>query len=174
MADIIPVNVITKADGNPFDSTAQVLAIPTQERSFANIYLVQNGSSIDRYFFKDGLTNSDLELWQTSGGAYSVYTAILSQSSTNNPTATVLNASDSNYLGAITWTRDAEGEYSGAKTGAFTAAKTMVFISQGNTAGLLRGFRVNNNAISITQVDTTDGTAVDVFADVALEIRVYP
>ena len=54
-----------------------------------------------------------------------VYTALLTQTSTNAPVATVLE----NSLGAtVTWTRSSAGQYVATCTGAFTSGKTLVFI----------------------------------------------
>lgn len=46
-----------------------------------------------------------------------VYKAILTQSGTNAPVATVLNGNDANYLGDLTWQRDVSGTCSTSKTG---------------------------------------------------------
>ena len=62
--------------------------------------------------------------------AYQEYEAILTQTGTNAPIATVLNTAASNYLGAITWTRSAPGTYYGEKTGAFPANKVIVQLSK--------------------------------------------
>jgi hypothetical protein len=173
MADIIPANVIVKANGQPFDNTGQILAIPTQERSYANIYLVQDGSDIVRYFFKNGLTDGDLEVWNTSGGGdYVEYNAVVSQNTTNDPVATVKN---NDLSGTPVFTRDGAGEFSISLTGGFpTSARTQIFHNQPNSAGYIRVFWVNANAISITQV-SLDGseTLTDTFAGLALTIRVW-
>lgn len=48
-----------------------------------------------------------------------IYKAILTQTSTNDPVATVFE----NTLGNIVWTRDSAGAYTGTLTGAFPAGK---------------------------------------------------
>lgn len=52
--------------------------------------------------------------------SYKVYTALISQSGTDAPTAIVLE----NTLGNVVWTRVSEGIYIGTLTGAFTTNKT--------------------------------------------------
>ena len=61
-----------------------------------------------------------------ASSSVSVYKALFTQTGTSNPVVSVLNSSDSNYLGDITWTRSSEGLYIGTKTGAFTENKTIV------------------------------------------------
>ena len=61
---------------------------------------------------------------------YKVYSALLMQSGTNAPVATVMQ----NTLGAdVVWTRESAGVYFGTCTGQFIADKTIIF-SQGNTS----------------------------------------
>lgn len=159
METITPANVITKADGTPFDNTGQVLAMPTQERDFANIYLVQSGSDVVRYFFKNGLTNSDLTVWETEASSvgFSSYQAIFTQTGTSAPTVTVLNAAADNYLGAITWAYIGPGTYDGTKTGAFTADKT--FCPQSQT----QCYNSTDDAMFVLSVARTGANVVRIF-----------
>ena len=65
------------------------------------------------------------DLMSAAGGAsYDVYTAILTQTGTSAPTATVL---ENTLGGTVVWTYNAEGSYIGTLTGAFTADKTAIF-----------------------------------------------
>ncbi len=98
---------------------------------------------------------------------YLSYVAILNQTGTGNPTVAIMNATDSNYIGNITWTRiDENGNFRGTLTGAFPLNKTLVFLGQ----------------IGVTaQAGTTDVNFVylavqfdDVLIDTPIEIRVYP
>lgn len=60
--------------------------------------------------------------------SYLVYTALLSQSASNAPVATVLQ----NTLGgAIVWTRDSTGNYTGTLSGAFPTNKCWAIITNG-------------------------------------------
>jgi len=56
---------------------------------------------------------------------YKVYTAILSQSGTSTPTATVLE----NTLGNITWSRNSAGNYEANSNSLFLSNKTSILIS---------------------------------------------
>lgn len=57
-----------------------------------------------------------------SSPGYLVYTALLTQSGTDAPVATVLQ----NTLGGtVVWTRNGVGDYTGTLTGAFLAGKTI-------------------------------------------------
>lgn len=61
----------------------------------------------------------------TSGeGSYKVYIALLTQTGTNAPVATVLK----NTLGNIVWSRFDQGSYIGTLNSAFTEDKTLVII----------------------------------------------
>lgn len=104
---------------------------------------------------------------------YQVYTALLSQSGTSNPTAIVLGT---NTIGTIVWTRNSVGNYTGTLSGAFTANKTWLMIQRGNSSsGYLNGWIFHNdaNTINITTHDNVNSFA-DVFTNMSIEIRVYP
>jgi hypothetical protein len=106
--------------------------------------------------------------------APAMYTALLSQTSTNEPVAAVLGT---NSLGAITWTRTGTGTYTGTLTNAFPIGKTFVIIGNANantdTQMFIRAFRASDNTINISMQDSGQ-QFVDVFNNVSIEIRVYP
>lgn len=56
---------------------------------------------------------------------YNVYSALLTQTGTNNPVATILN----NTIGTITWVRNATGAYEGNYTPGFPLEKTTLTIN---------------------------------------------
>ena len=62
------------------------------------------------------------------GRPYKVYTALLSQTGTNAPVATVL---ENTLGGTVVWSRDSAGFYRGTLTGAFVNNKTTINISSG-------------------------------------------
>lgn len=103
-----------------------------------------------------------------------IYTALLSQSGTSNPTVTVLGT---NEIGSIVWTRNGVGDYTGTLTGAFTANKTFVMTQRGGDTGTGYinpwTFWGNANTINIAVLDNVNA-AVDGFTNMAIEIRVYP
>lgn len=102
-----------------------------------------------------------------------IYTALISQSGTSDPTVTVLGT---NEIGSIVWTRSVTGTYVGTLTGAFTANKTWCASSvsdEGLGAAVVRLQRTNANAVTLYTSDNTF-TAQDVFTNISIEIRVYP
>lgn len=117
----------------------------------------------------DSLANNVNEL-QTNF-LYKKYIALLSQTSTNNPVATVFeNTMDD----IIVWTRDSVGTYTGTLTGAFVNFKTWFSITPINYAGLYEVFSLDENTIRIRTADITTLTLVDgQLNETPLEIRVY-
>lgn len=109
------------------------------------------------------------------GASYALYTALLSQSGTDDPTAVVL---ENTLGGTVVWTRDAGGEYRGTLTGAFTTDKTVGF-----GGAFLDGDGYANTAVVKTNASED---FVKVFTQplqtnldgalngTSIEIRVYP
>lgn len=102
---------------------------------------------------------------------YQKYTALLTQSGTSDPTATVLA---SNQIGSIVWTRAGLGAYTGTLTGAFTSGKTFIIVGQNADGITANCFRNNNNTVTLKTYLTSTGGSTDVFTDLSIEIRVYP
>jgi hypothetical protein len=99
------------------------------------------------------------------------YVALLTQTGTNAPTATVL---DNTLGGTLVWSYDGVGTYIGTLTGAFTLDKTSVLIS-GVYKGSVVGLRKNNNTVQITTTATSTNTEANTLLDsTTIEIRVYP
>ena len=105
---------------------------------------------------------------------YKVYTALITQSGTSAPTATVLE----NTLGGTpTWAYSSTGTFTLTLTGAFTNNKTTP-ISEAVTANpaaspsYVRGVRTNANVYTVT---TGNGAALanGVLVSFLIEIRVY-
>lgn len=114
---------------------------------------------------------------QKDGGAlkeiatvdYLVYTALLSQSGTDAPVATVLQ----NTLGGnVVWSRLTQGNYRGTLSSAFTNGKTFTLISNYGVTMASNIQRVSDNEIDYYTLDDT-WTAQD-GEIVCVEIRVYP
>lgn len=78
-------------------------------------------------------TKSAGSKWVKSGTVstgFKVYRAVITQSGTDAPTVTVLNAADGNYLGAVTWSYVSAGVYTGTFSGTpLTSGKTFVRFS---------------------------------------------
>ncbi len=112
----------------------------------------------------------------TSAPSYLVYTALLTQTSTNAPVATVLE----NTLGATpVWSYDSVGFYIATLTGAFIVGKTVVFMGTTNLHG--DGIIVNDvnnvNEIWVNSAVLTAGFLIDtdeLLFNTPIEIRVYP
>lgn len=110
------------------------------------------------------------------GASYLVYTALLNQSGTDAPVATVLE----NTLGeTITWIYDDSGRYLATASGSiFTSGKTWPTCAGSNDGD------PNNGSISVSQrisdtvvkvITTVGGSLSDyLLNDTAFEIRVYP
>jgi hypothetical protein len=113
--------------------------------------------------------------WQAASGggvAYDLYAAIISQSGTSAPTATVLQ---NDLSGAVVWTRFDVGVYVGTLSSAFPANKVIVtygYDFQGS-ATLVFGGRTGNNTIQLMTADTA-GASIDLDGDITLRVEVYP
>lgn len=109
------------------------------------------------------------------GSSYLVYTALLSQSGTSAPTATVL---ENTLGGSITWTRTTTGVYTGTLAGAFLVNKTWGVANLDGESEIdlehyARFGRVSSDAIRV-RTFRSSGVAQDEFEFLCLEIRVYP
>jgi len=105
---------------------------------------------------------------------YKVYTALLTQTGTSAPTATVL---ENTFGGTVTWTRVGTGAYLATLTGAFTTNKTAVFTTLNTPSATLNGavFRGNWTSANdcLFQTETTSGQFDGAMANASVEIRVY-
>lgn len=102
-----------------------------------------------------------------------VYRALVTQTSTNAPVATVLE----NSIGSIVWSRDSAGTYFGTLVGAFTANKCF-FGSQLNdpAGGTMSISRVDADKVAIQTVTpaATPLKADDLLNAANIEILIYP
>lgn len=103
-----------------------------------------------------------------------IYNALLTQSGTSAPTATVLGT---NSIGSIVWTRTSAGIYVATLTGAFPANKVMAFpgFSDESAGGniLFRLKRTGDNTLELWC--SADGVnPSDVFTNLSIKIEVYP
>lgn len=127
----------------------------------------------------DGIVRRTNISSEASAG-YLVYTALLTQTGTDAPVATVLQ----NTLGeSITSGFEANGRYSLSNSGAgieFEVSKTVCFITNNNS---INDVYIYANRISVTQIEiysqeaNGDGTftgANGYLNGVSIEIRVYP
>jgi hypothetical protein len=102
---------------------------------------------------------------------YKVYAALLTQTGTNAPVATVLE----NTIGNIVWTRGSTGYYIATLSAAFTTNKTVVLF--GNPAYTIPTIDIIVNLGSINSIDINtiiSGVLADnSFNKTFIEIRVY-
>jgi hypothetical protein len=102
---------------------------------------------------------------------YKVYTALLTQSGENAPTAIVLE----NTLGEVpTYTYADVGSYLCQSSGIFDPAKTFILIGSGNDADTLFNAGISDGSnIRLLSTDL-DGTGLNgQFDGIAFEIRIY-
>lgn len=107
-------------------------------------------------------------------GGYKVYTALLTQSGTSAPVATVLE----NTIGAIVWTYENPGVYFAHLAGAFPVAKTQVFITKTKSGSLVNSLNDEDNEPSdnvLVSTTNLSGTNQNGWLYLtSIEIRVYP
>ena len=105
---------------------------------------------------------------------YKVYTALLTQTGTNTPVATVL---ENTLGGEVVWSRTRVGAYKATLFGVFTATKSFgqatLYADINTVYSGNRTFQFNRNTTSIMELfHTRNDTNVDNFA-ASVEIRVY-
>lgn len=102
------------------------------------------------------------------------YIATLSQTGTDDPAATVLG---DNTIGAIVWTRNSAGNYTGTLSSAFTASKTWLSASSSTDGKVSASLsRVDADTVTLIVYGEEAGAVApeDEFASISIEIRVYP
>lgn len=100
---------------------------------------------------------------------YKVYTALLTQTGTAAPVATIL---ENQLSGPIVWARAGVGVYTGTLSAAFTANKTTVSISQPAT-GKANIVRTSANVLTVNTFDATPAAADAILSGMLVEVRVY-
>lgn len=105
----------------PSLTTIQILAIASP-----TLRQIVFDTTFNIYYFFDGTR------WvEWTRPKYKIYTALLTQTLTDAPVATVL---ENTLGGTVVWTRDVQGQYLATLTGAFTSGKTIVFIQASDNA----------------------------------------
>ena len=104
---------------------------------------------------------------------YKVYTALLTQSGTSAPTATVL---ENKLGGTVTWSYVSTGQYRATLTGAFTSAKTVCFTTRQysgtNAMHTFYASRNNNDSVDVLVLNASGGVD-SILSGASIEIRVY-
>lgn len=107
---------------------------------------------------------------------YKVYTALLNQSGTNPPVATVLE----NGIGEIQWEYDSEGIYRGILLGAFPVNKTFLLATnnglfdQEASVPNISFFRIDDDQLWLSTSIYLSSFNNGILTDNPIEIRVYP
>ena len=104
---------------------------------------------------------------------YDVYTALISQSGTDDPTIIVLE----NTIGAIEWTRVGVGQYVGTLSSAFISNNTYVMLLNSSSIGEGYLYSADNSDVDTVFVQTyninTTSNEDSLMNNVSIEIRVY-
>lgn len=104
---------------------------------------------------------------------YKVYTALLTQSGTDAPVATVLE----NTLGTITWEYNGVGNYEAVSSGLFTSEKTGLLhksIIGDDSNYLLQSYSITNSSITFGTLEIGTGAQDGILLSPELvEIRVH-
>lgn len=115
--------------------------------------------------------------WTNTVGGVKKYVALLTQSGTSAPVATVL---ENTLGGTVVWTRNDAGDYTGTLASAFTADKTVLLLGSPTPQSLVATGMLlwsSANALSL-QTFASDGDTGDLTDDMlvntTVEIRVYP
>ena len=137
-------------------------------------FLAVDSAKVDLKERKDKLNNSKTEYLSLDDiRGYKVYTALLTQSGTDAPVATVLE----NTIGDIVWTRFNTGEYLATLAGAFIDGKTYINIGQNVTYGIGTGaINTTENTLNTIRVNSSSdfaGFEDDILTNTPIEIRVY-
>ena len=194
------MKLIIKNDSKETVKNPNIKIIETTEASFTNqtVFIEENDVPIIKYtdtesmyFIKDldnlydrkskseVLLDITIDNLEAIGGGnsepvdsrpYKVYTALLTQSGTNAPVATVLE----NTLGNIVWSRRFLGTYEGSLIRAFTENKTTIQIIANTGQGYTTNSGVaNKDVVMISTSNELDRTADNVLENTLIEIRVY-
>lgn len=139
-----------------------------------SLQVLPAGGSAGAVLRKSSGADYDVE-WATEP---KVYVALLTQSGTDAPVATVLK----NTLGGVpVWSYSNVGVYTGTLASAFTANKTITNINQAGVnlafpeeTGFKSFFRVNDNTVRIMTKLVSYGDANDLLDGVSIKIEVYP
>lgn len=104
------------------------------------------------------------------GTSYLKYVALISQTGTSAPTATVL---ENTLGGTVVWTRNDVGDYTGTLASAFTLNKTWCFSA--NTSFSINPIgRNDSNSVSLINLALFPTTEIADDFEASIEIRVYP
>lgn len=107
------------------------------------------------------------------GGSYLKYVALLSQSGTDAPVATVL---ENTLGGTVVWSYEEQGVYIATLEGVFLAGKTFCLTNANYIADDVFVGNMGRETDDTVQLLATDitGSVIDHWNAMSVEIRVYP
>lgn len=155
--DKVPLIINTQPGGNATD----LFVITNNGAASSKFFRVDNNGVL--YANGAGITNL---------GGIKQYVALISQSGTAAPTATVVN----NTLGGtVTLARTDVGTYTATLTGAFTVSKTVIRATASAQTCNLTAIRTDANTITFKTFDVEIvGLSDDMLTTASFEILVYP
>lgn len=152
-----------KATTDNIDATVSGLdGLETKIEAGDNVEITGTGTIVNPYIVSSTATVNPLP--------YKIYAAIINQSGTSAPTATILE----NTIGDIVWTYTAQGSYQGTLSNAFVLNKTSVMVASTTINGV--NTTGNRNTSSTVNLYSTDNLSVGYnggFYSTAIEIKVY-
>lgn len=152
-----------KATIENIDATVSGLdGLETKIEAGDNVEITGTGTTVNPYIVSSTATVNPLP--------YKIYAAIINQSGTSAPTATILE----NTIGDIVWTYTAQGSYQGTLSNAFVLNKTSVMVASTTINGV--NTTGNRNTSSTVNLYSTDNLSVGYnggFYSTAIEIKVY-
>ena len=107
----------------------------------------------------------------TVTGNYKKYVALLNQTGTSAPVATVL---ENTLGGTVVWSRTGVGQYAATLSGVFTSNKTTCLISPSSGSSIIYAGRSALNTVVVGTQTVSPFADADGFLRGTIEIRVYP
>jgi hypothetical protein len=143
------------------------VAIGATEVQYTVTTVLANGTFTDG----DNFVISFVANGTSPSKGYSVYTAQMTQTGTNAPTANILGTND---IGAIVWTYSGVGQYFGTLAGTFLIDKLWTVATLSTSSGVEAHFnRISDDVILLTTRNTSFTNTDGLLARTPIEIRVY-
>lgn len=177
------IHAALAAAANPSSTNAYVTRVGLESELGAAGTLAARPSpdpaKIGRFYFATDV----VEFYRDNGTAwenlrgYNSYVALVTQTGTNAPTATVLHNS---LGGTVVWSRTDTGQYQATLAGAFPADKIAVDPVTNTADGPINGVgsnvtRADDNSITVLTFDTATYNGLDAqLSNSIITIRVYP
>lgn len=158
-----PIDNVKFLQPNGFDSQSD---FTVKANTYARFTLVDNTSGSDKVFMVEIINPLGLPSLP-----YKTYRAILNQTGTSAPVATVLE----NTVGNIVWTRNSPGNYSATLVGTFLANKTYYpTFGTSNSFNRVYTNRLNDDVMTIISISEDFSTYLDnELFNFPIEILVY-